>query len=73
VANLDSAHTWADAITLDMQRTGYEPAKVVERRHMCAVTLDLDHPDTDLKHVIVVSSGGWVVGYDGSVDAWTVH
>jgi hypothetical protein len=40
---------------------------------MCAVTLDLDHPDTDLKHGIVVSSGGWVVGYEGSVDAWTAR
>ena len=58
-----------------MQRTGYDPAKLVElgveRGHMCAVTLNLVHPDTDLERCVVVSSGGWVVGYDGSVDAWT--
>jgi hypothetical protein len=34
---------------------------------LCGVTLDPEHPDTDGEHGVIVSSGGWVVGYDGSV------
>jgi hypothetical protein len=33
----------------------------------------LDHPDADVEYGVVVSAGGWVVVYDGSVDAWMVH
>ena len=42
-----------------------------ERGHMCGVTLNLDHPDADPEHGVVASIAGWVVGWDGSVVAWT--
>jgi len=60
-----------------MVRAGRSPAEVNElgreRGHLRGVRLDLGHSAVDSEHGIVVSAGGWTVGYDGSVDAWTVR
>lgn len=75
--DLREAQMWADAITLDMDRTGYPPAHLVqlgiERGHMCNVALDLTHPEVDLERCVVVSHAGWVVAYDHGTKEWTAR